>query len=227
MPASPDPAQVTRDNGVLLRLGRLHTALVADVLDHMGAPVAFLGGAVRPLHPGRRIVGNARTLRTEGVEQVPERPYERLLAVFPTIRRGDVLVVGGGSDSTAGLWGGLLSTAARAKGAAGAVIDGLSRDVDEIERLGFPVFARGASPLDSAGRQEVTEVDGRLQVAVGFVHAGDVVLGDSMGVIAFSRDSAEEAVQRAEEKSRGEATVRDELDRGVDVSTLFERHGIL
>jgi hypothetical protein len=46
-------------------------------------------------------------------------------------------------------------------------------------------------------------------------------------VIAFSRDSAEEAVQRAEEKSRGEATVRDELDRGVDVSTLFERHGIL
>jgi 4-hydroxy-4-methyl-2-oxoglutarate aldolase len=205
----------------------LHTALLADVLDQMGARVSFLGAAIRPVHPGIRTAGRALTLRTEPVERSTAAPYQGLLEVFPTIRPDDVLVLGGGETSAAGLWGGLLSTAARARSAAGVVVDGLTRDVDEIEQLGFPVFARGTSPLDSAGRQEVVDTRCPLEVGTGMVQMGDYVVGDSMGVIAFPSEAAEEAVLRAQTKSRGEATVQSELNAGADVRALFDRYGIL
>jgi 4-hydroxy-4-methyl-2-oxoglutarate aldolase len=215
------------DDSLLPRLRRLHTALICDVLDGMGVAVAFFGSAVGPLHPGIRTAGRALTLRTEVVSGPTGPPYQQLLATFPRIQPDDVLVVGGGESSMAGLWGGLLSTAAQARGAAGAVVDGLSRDVDEIQNLGFPVFARGVSPLDSSGRQEFVETGGELRVARGVVNHGDYVLGDSMGVVAFPPEAAEEAVRRAEDKHRGESTVGAELARGADVKELFDRYGVL
>lgn len=65
------------------------------------------------------------------------------------------MVITTNGEHHAGVWGELMTVAATARGVTGVVIDGLVRDVDPIERLGFPVFARGASPLDCAGRLEV------------------------------------------------------------------------
>ena len=56
-----------------------------------------------------------------------------------------------GGDQGSALWGELLSTAARAHGAAGVVLDGLTRDASRILEMDFPVFAAGFSPLDSRG----------------------------------------------------------------------------
>jgi regulator of RNase E activity RraA len=109
----------------------------------------------------------------------------------------------------------------------GAVTDGLTRDVEPIERMGFPVFARGASPLDSAGRQAVRAF-GRPVVCAGVeVHPGDLVFGDVMGVIVIPAELAEEAAGLAEEKNAGEDRVRLELERGDDPADVFERYGIL
>ena len=212
---------------MLLRLRNLHTAVLCDVLDQMQAPVVFLGPAIRALQPGARLAGRAMTLRTEPVHRPLLPPYQQLLQAFRVISPGAVVIVAGGQEASAGLWGGLLSTAAHARGAAGAVVDGLTRDVDEIRGLGFPVFARGASPLDSAGRHEVVGTQCEVEVHGGLVSPGDYVLGDSMGVIAFPEQAASEAIRLAELKSVGESTVRGELELGTDVQDVFDRYGIL
>jgi len=107
------------------------------------------------------------------------------------------------------------------------VTDGLTRDVAEIDRMGFPVFARGASPLDSAGRQAVLSYGETVTCGGVEVHMGDIVLADATGVVVIPAALAEDAVRLAEEKNTGENIVRLELERGDDPAEVFERHGIL
>jgi 4-hydroxy-4-methyl-2-oxoglutarate aldolase len=207
-------------------LDRIHTALLCDVLDRLGHTSTFCGPQVRPLVPGMRLSGRAFTMRAEAVDRRPEQPYEHLLGAFAHIGPGDVVVVAAG-DLRSGLWGELLSVAARARGAVGAVTDGLVRDVEQIADLAFPVFAAGVSPLDSDGRQEVVEFGGPVTVGGVTVHPGDLVVADAMGAIAVPQDVADEAVRLAVDKDAGESTVRDELAAGADIGAVFARHGIL
>lgn len=205
----------------------VNTALLCDVLDGLGYRETSCGPLVRPLMPGARTVGRAFTLRTEAVDQRPEPPYEQLLGAYQQIRPNDVIVIASGGELRSGLWGELLSIAARARGAVGAVSDGLVRDVVQITELGFPVFAAGNSPLDSDGRQEVVEVGSPVTIGDVTVHPGDLVMGDAMGVVAVPAAVAEEAVGLAAAKGAAESTVRDELAAGADIGEVFARHGIL
>ena len=101
---------------------------------------------VRPLKPGWQVCGRAATLSAVSVAAEPARPYEVEMTCIDGLKPGEVLVATTNGDRSSALWGELLSTAARARGAAGAVIDGLTRDAARILGMDFPVFASGFSP---------------------------------------------------------------------------------
>src|SRR4029077_11148475 len=112
----------------------------------------------------------------------PERPYAIELACVDALKSGDVLVATTNGDQSSALWGELLSTAARAHGAVGAVIDGRTRDAAKIIAMDFPVFASGFSPLDSKGRLECTSYGASICLGQCQVGPGDWVFGDIDGV---------------------------------------------
>jgi 4-hydroxy-4-methyl-2-oxoglutarate aldolase len=209
------------------RLAGVHTALVCDVLDSLGHRTGAMDFRVRCLAGPDRVVGRAFTFAAFPVDEPEEVPYQQLLAGYAQMSPGDVVVLATDGELASGIWGELLTTAARARGATGAVTDGLSRDVGAIDDMGFPVFARGASPLDSAGRQAVRSFGEPVVCGGVEVHPGDVVFGDVMGVVAIPAALAEDVVRLAEEKLSGENVVRLELERGDDPAEVFERHGIL
>jgi 4-hydroxy-4-methyl-2-oxoglutarate aldolase len=213
--------------GLLERLGRLHTALLCDVLDSLGHRAAAMDFRIRPAAGGPRLVGRAFTFASFAIDEPEDVPYARLLAGYAGMRPGDVIVLATNGELSSGIWGELLSTAARARGATGAVTDGLTRDVQAIEQMRFPVFSRGTSPLDSAGRQAVRSFGEPVVCGGVEVRPGDLVLGDVMGVVVIPAALGEEAVRLAEEKQRGEDVVRAELERGDDPAAVFARHGIL
>jgi regulator of RNase E activity RraA len=165
-------------------------------------------------------------MRCEPVDRLPAQPYQQLLAAFREIEKGDVIVLQCG-DQISAMWGELLSTAAMAKGAVGAVMDGATRDVEQIIEIGFPVFSAGFSPLDSAGRQEVIEFGREVECGRARVRPGDWIVGDFMGVIVIPVELVEQVVSLALEKDARESTVRDELLRGDEIGEVFARHGIL
>ncbi len=160
------------------------------------------------------------------VDQVPEEPYVELLTAYESMQAGDLIVVETG-DRVSAMWGELLTTAAMAKGARGIVMDGMVRDVDQILEIGFPVFAAGYSPLDSAGRQEVAAHDVDIRCGDAEIRPGDWVLCDVMGAIVVPADLVEEAIERAEAKDGDESIVRAELLRGDNIGEVFRRHGVL
>src|SRR5437016_3586356 len=127
----------------------LSSAVLADVLDALGHRTSALPPELRPLRPEWKIFGRAATLATMPVAAEPAKPYAVEMECIDALRPGDVLVATTNGDRGSALWGELLSTASRAHGAVGVVIDGLTRDVEKIVAMDFPVFAAGFSPLDS------------------------------------------------------------------------------
>lgn len=214
------------ENRLRDRLEALHTAVLCDALDRLGCREASLGPTVRPLAGGNKVVGRAFTMRCLTADRVPDAPYSKLIEAFDHLSSGDVLVVQTG-DEVSAMWGELLSTAARASGAVGAVLDGLIRDLDDIDALGFPVFGTGVSPADSAGRQEVVAFGEAVSCGLARIEPGDWILGDRMGVVVAPTHLAQQAVAIAEEKLAAESTVRGELARGTSLARVFERHGVL
>ena len=139
----------------------------------------------------------------------------------------DVAVFGCGGSTRIAPWGELLSTAAKARGAAGCLTDGYVRDVRQIRQMGFPVFHGGIAPLDSKGRGKVAEIDVPIECGGVRVMPGDLVVGDADGVIVVPRAVEADVLDRAFAKVRGENRTREELERGAKLADVFARHGIL
>ncbi|HVY48558.1 MAG TPA: RraA family protein, partial [Minicystis sp.] len=118
-------------------LAALGPAALGDVLD----PSCALRHEIRGLWPGApRVAGPALTVRTGRHDNL------MLHAAIYLAQPGDVLVVEAGCDEAASAGGNVCAIAAR-RGVRGLVVDGVVRDVAEMQAAGFPVFARGVSPV--------------------------------------------------------------------------------
>jgi regulator of RNase E activity RraA len=208
---------------------KLYTAVLSDVLDELGHPNQALPPSIRPLDEALMMVGFARTgIYREVYRVVPdENPYELEIALVDDLKRNDIAVLGCGGSQRIAPWGELLSTAARARGAAGCLTDGFVRDIRQIRTMVFPVFHAGIAPLDSKGRGKVAEIEIPIRVAGVAVQPGDLVVGDADGVIVVPQSVEARVLERAFEKVDGEDRTREELARGAKLAEVFARYRVL
>lgn len=208
----------------------LYTPVLSDVLDSLGLLRQALRPFVRPLDETLVLLGRVRTGRYElaaGAER-GRNPYEREMDLIDDLRPGDVPVLAcGGPTDVIAPWGELLSTAARARGAAGCVTDGLVRDVSRIRAMRFPVFHGGIGPLDTKGRAEMMENDTPIDIAGVHVSPGDWVMGDVDGVVFIPSAMADAVFRAALDKIAAEDTTRQELEAGESLHAVYARHGVL
>jgi 4-hydroxy-4-methyl-2-oxoglutarate aldolase len=205
----------------------LYSAVLADTLDTLGHRTSALPPRIRPLAGHWKILGRAVTLSMIGVNSEPQQPYAVEMACIDSLRAGDVLVITTNGEMQSAVWGELLSTASRARNAAGVVLDGLTRDTEKILAMDFPVFAAGFTALDSKGRLDGLAFNQPIQLGDCLIRPGDFVFGDMDGVVVIPAALADEAFPRALEKVRGENLVRAELAAGKSVRETFAKHGIL
>lgn len=216
---------LTLDFGQMQR--ELYTGVICDTLDQLGFRQQAMEGFVRPVQPEMVVAGRARTVLSVDVYHEPDHPYDREIAYVDGLLPGDVAVGCTNRSTRTGLWGELLSTAARTRGARGAVMDGYVRDVRRIVQMGFPVFAAGMRPVDSRGRSVVIDYDVPVEVAGVLVRTGDIIFADIDGVVVIPQSVAEETVARALEKVRRENDSRAELERGGYLRDVYARYGVL
>ena len=181
------------------RFRQVPVAAVGDALERLWV----LAGDVRAMWPGARCAGSALPVYTRAGDNLA---VHRALDIA---QPGDVLVVNGQGDTTRALLGGLLAKRARNLGLAGIVVDGAVRDVDEIESVGLPVFARASTP---AGPYKNGPAEVGLPVACGGVvcSPGDIVCGDADGVAVVPQtraarvaDSVADILQHERDLARG------------------------
>jgi regulator of RNase E activity RraA len=212
------------------RLEKLYTGLISDVLDDkLGFKdnVYIMEYNIRPLFPNIKLVGRAATALSVPVYQEPDEPYKNEIDFIESLKPGDVVVATQSGAMTAGLWGSLLSTGARYKGAKGAIIDGISRDTKAIKEMGFPIFVKAIAPGDSKGRIEIINFGQTIKCGGVWINPGDIVFGDDDGVVVISKDIAVEVVELAEEKFEKENKFMEGLHQGASVKEMFKKFQVL
>jgi regulator of RNase E activity RraA len=205
----------------------LYTAVLSDALDEMGIRDRAMREFIRPLSPDYVFVGWARTILAMDLHHTSEDPYKLEIEAIDSLLPGEIAVVSTGHSLRNAPWGELLSTAAMARGARGAVVDGLVRDVKKIFALGFPVFATGIKPVDSRGRGEVVDYNVPVECGGVVVAPGDLVVADYDGVVAVPAKAVAEAVQLATEKVSRENDSRKELMDGAYLRDVYKKYGVL
>jgi 4-hydroxy-4-methyl-2-oxoglutarate aldolase len=213
------------DLGVLRHT--LYSAVVADVLDSLGLRNQVLAGPLRHLSGHAVLLGRAKTTAWEEIDSPDPRPYELELAAVDGCHADDVFVAAAGGSTRSGVWGELLSTAARNRGCIGAIIDGAVRDVTKMNEMRFSVFARATCPLDSLHRQRVVAVDVDVEIGGVKISPGDLVLADVDGAVVVPRAVEREAMVKAAEKVSAENLVREEIRSGVKAADVFRKYGVL
>lgn len=209
----------TTADDLVARLAALDSCAVSDALDSLGLPPAVSG--IRRRATARRIAGRVLTVKL-GAERPEGAPVRHLgTAAIEAASPGDVIVVEQRTGIDAGAWGGVLSNAAKARGVAGAIVEGPSRDIDEAEALDFPVFARATTARTARGR--VYEVGFNVPVAIGetTVHPSDLALADGTAVVFVPADRAEEVIAAAERIAHKEALMTEAVRAGKPVSQVM------
>ena len=125
-----------------LAAARLYTGVVSDILDDLGHRDHVLDPAIRPLGDDAVVAGWANPFLAAEVDEIPADPYTTEIAALDDISPGEVVLIAAGGSARAACWGELFSTAARARGARGTLIDGYCRDARAIADLGYPVWCR-------------------------------------------------------------------------------------
>ncbi|AZG10531.1 4-carboxy-4-hydroxy-2-oxoadipate aldolase/oxaloacetate decarboxylase [Pigmentiphaga sp. H8] len=192
------------------------SALPSSTLHEAAGKIGALPSAIKPVHPSFRICGAAVTV------QSPPADNLWLHRAIVAARPGDVLVVHVGGHYEAGYWGEVMSQAARARGLAGLVIDGCVRDGAILERFGFPVFARG---LCIRGTGKDFDARGWINAPTLFgdvtVQPGDLIVGDTDGVVAIPRARVDEVLAKARQREEDEARIIERLAAGENSLDIY------
>lgn len=211
------------------RLQHVYVAVVSDALDALGLRHQVMASRVRPLYPEARIVGRAHPIHFRPAERIPSQEEYHYMEIeaMDSLLPGEVYVGAQGDAPPCALFGELFSTCAQARGATGAVIDGPVRDSSMIIAKPYPVFATAFCAADAAGRAEAIAHNVPITCGGVLVHPGDYILAEYDGVVVVPHQHIEAVLRPAEEKVRGENTVRAELAAGDTMRAVFARHGIL
>jgi 4-hydroxy-4-methyl-2-oxoglutarate aldolase len=212
---------------------QLFTAVIGDILDVAGLTHQFLPPEIRALRRGTMLVGRAMPVLEADcfgevvAAQGAPQPFGLMFRALDDLKPDEIYITTGASPRYA-LWGGLMSTRARALGAAGAVLDGYHRDTREIESLNFPVFSRGSYAQDQRLRGRVIDFRCPIEFANAVrVMPGDVIVGDIDGVLVIPAAHLEDVVAQAVKKVHGEDAVREMIMRGETTEAIYEQTGIM
>ncbi len=157
--------------------------------------------------PSKKIVGPACTVRVY--------PGDNLMVhkSLDIAQPGDIIVVDAGGSSLNAVLGDLVSTKAHHRKIGGFVIDGFIRDLPGIQKIEFPAFARGVTPIGPLHRGP-GEVNYPIQCGGIVVNPGDIIAGDLNGVVVIPQEIAEDLLKRLQARKEAEAAYCAAVARG-------------
>ena len=196
---------ITRaDKAAVEKLGRFGVATIHEAMGRVGLMKHYM----RPVYKGAKMCGTAVTVLLQ-----PGDNWMMHVAA-EQIKEGDVVVAACTTDNFDGFFGDLLATSFKARGARGLIIDGGVRDVEELEKMGFPVFSRA---INAKGTIKATlgSVNIPVVCAGAQVNPGDVVIADVDGIVVVPAARAQEVADAAEKRESFEGEKREKFAAGV------------
>lgn len=210
------------------RASRLYTGAITDVLDELGERGRTLPPNLLPLREGMRLAGPA--FPVEGVPAVQldrDASIRGILTMFGEVPAYHVVVYQTHDEAcTAAHLGELSAVSLRARGCAGAVIDGGCRDIEHILAEEFPVFCRYRTPADAVARWRIEHWNAPVTIGAVRVEPGDYLVADRDGIVVIPADLRDEVIGRAEELVATESEIREAIREGAAPLEAYDRYGV-
>ena len=191
------------------RAAKLETATLSDALDKLGIAGQCLG--IKPLDHRFRLAGRAFTLAYAPVGN----PLGTVGDFIDDVPEGHVVVIDNGGRADATVWGDILTFTANKRGLGGTVIDGACRDTHLALDLGYPMYSRSYSMRTGKDRVQLEATQVIVTIGEARVCPGDILRGDSDGVIAIPHDREDEVLDAAEAIDAAEMRIRDAIASGM------------
>jgi len=208
----------TSDNAVE-RASRLDTTALSDALDRLGIAGQCLG--IKPLDHGMRLTGRAFTI----LYGPSGKPSGTVGDYIDNVPPGHVVVLDNGGRDNATVWGDILTWVADERRLGGTVIDGACRDTHLARELRYPIFSRSYSMRTGKDRVQVEAMGGAVNIGDARCEAGDVLRGNSDGVVIIPAAHEEEVLAVAEEIDAIEQRIRDAVKSGLTLVEARRQHG--
>jgi regulator of RNase E activity RraA len=191
----------TRDDPLITGFRKTAVASVSDAVDQITGSRGFLSYDMRPRVPGE-IVGRAVTALLKPAspdKATPTLAVKHSVEAIDNAEPGEVVVIVVEGDLNMTGLGGLMGTAAKARGLAGVIIDGGVRDLAELRELRLPVYSRSVVPSTVVGRFASVAEQTPVECAGVTVSPGDIIVAGEDGVVRVPRQKATEVLKRAQE----------------------------
>jgi len=206
---------------------QVEVASVADAIEQLYGKKMYMTHDMRPLAP-TKFAGPAATVRlikeenTEGTKAVAG-----MMDAIDEAQPGSVYVMSlqDGLDY-AGV-GGLMSTAMKYRGLAGAVVDGGVRDTPQIAKLQFPIFSRGVVPSTTVNHFRVTGKNVPVVCAGVTVRPADIIVADMDGVVVVPRENAQEILKKAQQLDETEHSMYPFIEKYKSIREAVSKFGRL
>ena len=214
-------AKKLSDGQVLAAFQDLSTCNISDALDRMGL-VGQVTGVLPLWHGCPKIAGPAMTMKLS-----PEARYSTVMGTLEAIqesRAGEVLVIDNGGRADSNSFGGIATFSAKHYNMQGCVIDGATRDVDEMAALHFPVFGKGVVNTSVRGRIGFDGYGIPVKLGGVEVRPGHFVFADQNGVVVVPPEAITEALRWGRRLGEMEQRIKRAIASGVRPTTAHKRH---
>jgi regulator of RNase E activity RraA len=197
----------------------LGTATISDALDRHALNGTLLG--IAPLAEGQHMIGRAYTVRYITAGSPPGTVGDYIDDVQP----GEVVVLENAGRMDCTVWGDILTAVASVRGISGTVIDGVCRDTTRAITTGYPIFSRGRFMRTGKDRVEVAAVQEPVTVGGVLVRPGDLLVGDSDGVVAIPQHREAEVLESARMIHDKESSILADALSGSTIAEARKRFG--
>ena len=213
-----DPEGGGLSKAVLDEFQRLSTGNVSDSLKRLGIKGTMVG--LHPLFKGAKIVAPAFTLRQiPATDASVARRHARVVDEIAEV--GAVIVVDSGGRMDAANFGEINALRAKMRGLKGFVIDGVTRDLAEVRKMKFPVFARGVHPSGTKDKVETVSIGLEIECGGVRVRSGDLIIGDDTGVVVVPKERVGEVLTIAKEISESEKKILESVRKGKSLKEAY------
>ena len=201
--------QADSQDSNVARAARLDTATLSDALDKLG--IAGQCYRIKPRDVDFRMAGRAWTLLYGPAANPPGTVGDYIDDVPP----GSVIVLDNGGRDNATVWGDILTEIAHRRGIAGTLIDGVCRDTHLCRELGYPVFSKDHWMRTGKDRVQVEATGVPVNIGDARVAPGDLVKGDSDGVVVIPKQHEDQVLDTAETIEAAETRIREAVRGGM------------
>lgn len=200
-------------------LKKMDTPSISDAMDKLGIPCGLLG--IQPVVRGHKICGDAFT-----VHYIPCGMTKGTVGDFiDDVKPGQVVVIDNNGRTYCTVWDDIMTFTAKTKGIEGTVIDGVCRDVNGIEQLGYGIYTKSVYMVTGKERVTVDQVNVPVAISGVQVVPGDLILGDDSGVVVIPYEKAEEVLKLAKHIESVEQEIIADVKNGSSLKEARAKHG--